>query len=218
MLSKIATRSRLNNAILKKATRSFGVWSHVDQAPADPILGLNDAFKADSRSEKVLLGMGAYRDDAGQPYILDCVRQAEARIVESAMGHEYSSIDGIPTYREKCVRLAYGEDSVHAAEGRVVSCQSISGTGSLRVGLDFMRQWYPNKHAKVYVPDPSWPTHKGIAAKAGFEHAEYRYYDRASKSFDCAGMLEDLNNADDESIVIFHVCAHNPTGCDPTKE
>jgi aspartate/tyrosine/aromatic aminotransferase len=81
MLSKIATKNRLNNAIVKQATRSFGIWSHVDQAPADPILGLNDAFKADARSEKVLLGMGAYRDDAGQPYILDCVRQAEATIV-----------------------------------------------------------------------------------------------------------------------------------------
>jgi aspartate aminotransferase len=139
MLSKVLRRATLNNTIHRQAARSFGVWGHVDQAPADPILGLNDAFKADSRSEKVLLGMGAYRDDAGAPYILDCVRQAERAIVDSQMGHEYSSIDGIPTYREKCVRLAYGEDSVHAAEGRVVSCQSISGTGSLRVGLDFMR-------------------------------------------------------------------------------
>jgi len=81
MLSKLVTKARLNNAIVKQASRSFGIWGHVDQAPADPILGLNDAFKADTRSEKVLLGMGAYRDDAGQPYILDCVRQAEARIV-----------------------------------------------------------------------------------------------------------------------------------------
>ena len=98
MLSKVLTKARLNNTILRHGARSFGLWGHVDQAPADPILGLNDAFKADSRSEKVLLGMGAYRDDAGQPYILDCVRQAEAAIVKSQMGHEYSSIDGIPTY------------------------------------------------------------------------------------------------------------------------
>lgn len=122
MLSKFVRKHTLNNLVLRQGARSFGIWGHVDQAPADPILGLNDAFKADTRSEKVLLGMGAYRCDEGKPYILDCVRQAENRIVKKEMGHEYSSIDGIPSYREKCVRLAYGDDSQHAKEGRVVSC------------------------------------------------------------------------------------------------
>merc|ERR1712216_412129 len=81
-----------------------------------------------------------------------------------------------------------------------------------------MRLWSPNKNAKIYVPDPSWPTHKGIAAKAGFEAAEYRYYDRKNRCFNLNGMLEDLDKADNESIVLLHTCAHNPTGCDPTQE
>jgi aspartate aminotransferase len=162
--------------------------------------------------------MGAYRDDNGNPFILPCVKEAEKRIFEGNMDHEYAGIDGIPSYREKCISLAYGPESDVVREGRVVSCQSISGTGSLRVGFDFLREWYPNKSAKIYVPNPSWPTHKGIAARAGFEHEEYRYYDKSVKGFDMNGMLEDLEKAPSESIMVFHVCAHNPTGCDPTKD
>lgn len=162
--------------------------------------------------------MGAYRDNDGKPFILPCVKEAERRIVDNEMDHEYSGIDGIPTYRDKCIALAYGADSDVVKDGRVVACQSISGTGSLRVGFDFMKEWYPNKSAKIYVPDPSWPTHRGIAARAGFESDTYRYYDREKKGFNCEGMLEDLDKMDNESIVVFHVCAHNPTGCDPTKD
>jgi len=88
----------------------------------------------------------------------------------------------------------------------------------LRVGLDFLKEWYPNKKAKVYVSDPTWPTHRGIAERSGFEWVNYRYYDRKNKGFDLNGMLEDLDKADNESIVVLHMCAHNPTGCDPTKE
>jgi aspartate aminotransferase len=199
--------------------RAFSsVWGHVDQAPADPILGLNDAFKKDTDPRKILLGMGAYRDNDGKPYILDCVKRAEEIIVEKGMDHEYAGIDGIPSYRDKCAQLAYGADATVVKDNRVVSCQSISGTGSLRVGLEFLRQWYPNKNAKVYVPNPTWPTHVGISNKAGFEVEKYRYYDNANRGFDLNGMLEDLDKADNESIIIFHVCAHNPTGCDPTPD
>jgi len=85
------------------------------------------------------------------------------------MDHEYSGIDGIPSYRQKCLELAYGADSEVVKSNRAVGCQSISGTGSLRVGMEFLKAWYPKKNAKIYVPDPTWPTHKNIAEKAGFE-------------------------------------------------
>jgi aspartate aminotransferase len=199
--------------------RTFSsLWAGVTQAPPDPILGLNDAFKKDQSPKKCLLGMGAYRDDQGKPFILECVKTAEERILKNKMDHEYAGIDGIPTYKQKCMELAYGADSDVVKSNRLASCQSISGTGSLRVGLDYMREWYPNKKAKVLVPDPTWPTHRGIAERAGFEWVNYRYYDKSKRGFDLNGMLEDLDKADKESIVIFHVCAHNPTGCDPTEE
>ena len=113
--------------------------------------------------------MGAYRDDKGKPFILDCVKKASEIILSKNMDHEYSGIDGIPSYVQKCIELGYGSNSEAVKSKRIAGCQGISGTGSLRVGLDFLREHYPNKNAKVYVPDPTWPTHRGIAEKAGFK-------------------------------------------------
>lgn len=119
MKTGVAARTGI---IQTAAFSSASIWAHVDMAPADPILGLNDAFKADTRPEKALLGMGAYRDDNGKPYILGCVKTAEERILANSMDHEYAGIDGIPSYREKCVKLGWGEDCTAVQEGRVVSC------------------------------------------------------------------------------------------------
>jgi len=140
MLSKVLTSTK---KIQFQAVRSFGagnsVWGSMEAAPADPILGLNDAFKKDTDPKKVLLGMGAYRDDQGKPFILDCVKKAEEKILRDGMDHEYAGIDGIPSYKQKCLELAYGADSEVVRSKRAVACQSISGTGSLRVGLEFLR-------------------------------------------------------------------------------
>ena len=100
-------------------TANFSAWGGLTAAPADPILGLNDAFKADTNPKKVLLGMGAYRDDAGKPYILPCVRRAEEIILEKGMDHEYSPIQGIDSYVQKCIKLGYGADSKAFNEGRI---------------------------------------------------------------------------------------------------
>jgi aspartate aminotransferase, mitochondrial len=221
MLSKTLKMQRIFNAGVanRQAMRSFtSVWGHMEAAPADPILGINDAFKKDNNPKKQLLGVGAYRDDDNKPYILDCVKQAEQIILQRNMDHEYAGIDGIPSFKEKAVALCYGAGAEQLTSKRVASCQSLSGTGALRVGLDFLREWFPNKNAKVLVADPTWPTHRGIADRAGFKWENYRYYDRQNKGFDLNGMLEDLDKADNEQIVIMHMCAHNPTGCDPTME
>jgi aspartate aminotransferase len=146
-------------------------------APADPILGLNDAFKKDSAPHKVLLGMGAYRDDAGKPFILPCVRRAEEIILERNMDHEYSPIQGIDSYVQKSLALAYGKDNAAFQEGRIAGAQSISGTGSLRVGLSFFSQWYPHKDIDVLIPQPTWPIHNTITDLVGLNRKQYRYYD-----------------------------------------
>jgi len=220
MLSRAASKF---TPITAQAARSFAAvgnsnWGKVEMAPQDPIMGINVAFQADKRSTKQLLGIGAYRDNDGKPFILPCVTEAEKRILAKGMDHEYSGIDGIPSFRQKSSELAFGADHAVMKEGRVANCQSISGTGGLRLGFEFLRGTFPNKSAKVYVPDPSWPTHHGIAAKGGFETTTYRYYDRKTRGFDVNGMLEDLDKADNEQIVVLHSCAHNPTGQDPTKE
>ena len=220
MLSRAASKFA---PVTFQAVRSFGAagnsnWGKTTLAPNDPIMGINIAFKADKRENKQLLGIGAFRDNDGKPFILPCVTEAEKRILSMGMDHEYSGIDGIPTFKQKSAELAFGSNHAVITEDRVANCQSISGTGGLRLGFEFLKGEFPNKSAKVYVPDPSWPTHHGIAAKAGFETVKYRYYNRGTRGFDCNGMLEDLDKADNESIVILHACAHNPTGQDPTKD
>jgi len=187
-------------------------------APADPILGVSAAFKEDSNPNKQLLGVGAFRTNEGKPYILPCVTRAEEIILERNMDHEYSTIDGVLGFRQKASAIAFGADSDAIKSGRVATCQSLSGTGALRLGFEFLKGWFPNQNAKIWVSDPTWPTHNGIAAKAGFEVAKYRYFDQATKGLNFDGLIEDLSNCEDEQIVILHSCAHNPTGQDPSQD
>jgi len=84
--------------------------------------------------------------------------------------------------------------------------------------MEFLAEFYPHKDAKIYIPAPSWPLHTGLAARSRLPAATYRYYDNAKKGLNLNGMLEDLEKAPKNSIVLYHPCAHNPTGCDPTKE
>ena len=124
-----------NRSLVHQRRATFSNWAALTSAPADPILGLNDAFKKCQDPKKVLLGMGAYRDDDGKPFILPCVRRAEEIILERDMDHEYAGIQGIDSYVDKCLKLAYGENNRARQEGRIAGAQSISGTGSLRLGL-----------------------------------------------------------------------------------
>lgn len=202
--------------VTKTQTRAFSTWGEITAAPADPILGLSEAFKTDSNPKKVLLGMGAYRDDAGKPFILECVKIAEERILANKMDHEYAPIQGIDSFIKKSQALAFGADSKAIKENRIAGAQSLSGTGSLRVGFTFLRDWYPHKDVDVYMPNPTWPLHRNLAGLTGWKWHNYRYYHPETKGLDFDGMIEDLKNVKDNSIALFHVCAHNPTGVDPT--
>lgn len=103
MLTKAISRNY--NKLTQSSVRCFSAgnsaWTEMTKAPADPIMGLNVAYQADTNPNKQNLGIGAYRDDNGKPYILPCVKAAEERILKNGMDHEYSGIDGIPTYRRK---------------------------------------------------------------------------------------------------------------------
>lgn len=170
MLSRLFTRK--SNQITQQAFRTFSagdsLWKSISQAPADPIMGLNVSYQADKNTNKQNLGIGAYRDDNGKPVVLQCVKTASERILAGGFDHEYSGIDGNPSYRKRSAILAFGEDHDVIKTNRVGSCQTISGTGSLRIGMDFLKEWFPNKDAKIFVPEPTWPTHRGIAEKSGF--------------------------------------------------
>lgn len=185
--------------------------------PPDPILGVNVKFAADPAPLKLNLGVGAYRDDAGKPFILPCVREAEKRVYEAKGNHEYAGISGIPEFNTVAQNLVFGAGSSVIKSGQVVTAQSLSGTGALRIGTDFLRRFMP-ENKTVYLPNPTWGNHIPIAKDAGFEVASYRYYDASTIGLDEQGLLQDVDAAPAGSIFLFHVCAHNPTGVDPTQE
>ncbi|KXZ53448.1 hypothetical protein GPECTOR_7g1347 [Gonium pectorale] len=189
------------------------LFAGVPEAPKDPILGITEKFLADSSPMKMNLGVGAYRDDNGQPVVLDCVREAERRIAGKAF-MEYLPIGGLRDFISESVQLAYGEGHPVIADKQVAAVQALSGTGACRVFAEFQKRYMPG--TKVYIPAPTWSNHFNIWRDAGVEFAKYRYYQPASRGLDFEGLLEDVAAAPRGSVFLLHACAHNPTGVDPT--
>ena len=190
----------------------MSLFSSVQMAPRDPILGLNEQFAADANPAKVNLGVGVYFDDNGKLPLLQCVQAAEKALMEKPAARGYLPIDGIAAYDSAVKALVFGAQSPAVQEGRVATVQSLGGTGGLKTGADFLRQLTPS--AKVHISNPSWENHRAIFSRAGFEVAAYRYYDAGRRGLDFEGMLADLNAAAPGDIVVLHACCHNPTGYD----
>ena len=190
----------------------MSLFSTVQLAPADPILGLTEAFNADERVGKVNLGVGVYLDEDGKLPLLGCVQAAEESFASKPWS--YLPIDGLAAYDAAVRELVFGSASPVVDEGRVVTVQALGGTGALKIGADLLRQVNPD--ARVVVSDPSWENHKALFTRAGFEVGTYRYYDAESKGVDFEGILADLRAAQPGTIVVLHACCHNPTGYDLT--
>jgi aspartate aminotransferase len=203
--------------LLNAAVRNSSFWSGVEMGPPDAILGVSEAFKRDSNPKKINLGVGAYRDDAGLPFVLPSVHKAEMNIMGRNLNKEYAPIGGEGDFCTASAKLALGEDSAVVRDGLNVTIQGISGTGSLRVGTAFLSKWFPGNKV-VYLPKPSWGNHTPIVKHAGLEVGGYRYYDAGTCGLDFAGAVEDIKNIPEGSIIMLHACAHNPTGVDPTPE
>lgn len=194
------------------------VFSGVQQAPEDPILGVTVAYQKDPSPLKVNLGVGAYRTEEGKPLVLKVVKKAESIIASNPnIDHEYLPIAGLAAFNSLSVKLILGEDCPALQQKRVVTAQCLSGTGSLRVGAEFLAKHYP-KSKVVYLPSPTWGNHNKIFPNGGIPVKQYRYYLPSTKGLDFMGMCEDLRSAPDGSVILLHACAHNPTGVDPTKE
>ncbi|KAJ1953328.1 Aspartate aminotransferase, cytoplasmic, partial [Linderina pennispora] len=189
------------------------------QAPPDGILKLSVLSKADSNPQKVDLGVGAYRDDNGKPWVLPVVHKAEQRLLNNPeSNHEYLPVGGWPALTSGAQTLIFGKDSPAINEKRVYTIQTISGTGANMVGAVFLNNFKQPKDAAVYISKPTWGNHRSIFQTAGHEVREYRYCNYKTLSLDIDGMLEDLRNAPPNQIIVLHACAHNPTGIDPTEE
>lgn len=204
----------LNNQF--DANETAAELSHVAQAPADPILSLSIGYKNDKNPNRVNLGIGAYRDNDGKPFVFPVVRAAEQRIVANTkLDKEYLPIDGNQEFLTGARGVLFGFDHADVTSGRVASSQTLSGTGALRVISDFLVKHRPSP---IYVSNPTWGNHNSVFAASGLQVRQYRYFDPKTKGLNIEGMLEDLSNATAGSIVLLHTCAHNPTGVDPTLD
>ena len=192
------------------------MFEQVSLAAADPILGLTDAFKKDTRLEKINLGVGIYKNEKGQTPILATVKEAEKRILAQEMTKSYLSIEGIAEYGFAVQELLFGKDAEIIQSKRARTAQVPGGTGALRVGADFALKKLGIK--KIWVSNPTWANHGNVFKTAGLEVVSYDYYNAQTHDMDFEAMISSLQNVEAGDLVLFHGCCHNPTGIDPTLE
>ncbi|MEO8857097.1 MAG: amino acid aminotransferase [Burkholderiaceae bacterium] len=192
----------------------MSLFTAVEMAPRDPILGLTEQFNADANPTKVNLGVGVYTDENGKLPLLQCVQAAEKALMESSKPRGYLPIDGIAAYDAAVKGLVFGSDSDAVKGGRVATVQALGGTGGLKLGADFLRRLSPQ--ARVLISNPSWENHQALFTQAGFTVSTYPYYDATRRGIDFTAMMSALRDAAPGTIVVLHACCHNPTGYDIT--
>ncbi len=185
-------------------------------APRDPILGITEAFNADQNPAKVNLGVGVYYDDNGKVPLLECVKKAEALLIEKYAPRTYLPIEGLAAYDRAVQDLVFGAESAVVTEKRAITAQAIGGTGALKLGADFLQRFSPQ--SQVFISDPSWENHRALFESAGFTVNNYPYYDANTRGVNFEAMLAALQEMPAASIVLLHACCHNPTGADLSAE
>ncbi|TDQ59049.1 L-aspartate aminotransferase [Mesocricetibacter intestinalis] len=190
------------------------MFEHIHAAPADPILGLGEAFKSETRSNKINLGIGVYKDAKGNTPIMQAVKEAEGRLFKFETSKNYLAIDGVAEFNARTKALLFGADSEVVSQGRACTVQSLGGTGALRIAAEFIKR--QTKARNVWISSPTWPNHNAIFNAVGMTICEYRWYDAERKALDWDNLIADLSRADAGDVVLLHGCCHNPTGIDPT--
>jgi aromatic-amino-acid transaminase len=191
------------------------MFEKITAAPADPILGLTDEFKNDTRPEKINLGVGIYKDESGNTPILATVKKAEAILLEKETTKSYLGIPGTAEYGLAVQQLLFGTNATIISDKRAQTAQAPGGTGALRVAAEFIQRQLGD--VKVWISNPTWANHIGVFTAAGLETASYSYYNAETKDIDFDAALADLANANEGDIVLLHGCCHNPTGIDPVE-
>lgn len=189
------------------------MFGNLKDQPADKILALMQSYREDPREDKIDLGVGVYKDAAGNTPIMRAVKEAERRLLESETTKSYVSLAGDPEYARVMRELVLGE-SVPAE--RVAAVATPGGTGAFRQGVDLVRMANPG--ATFHVSGPTWPNHLSILNTTGMEVSEYRYFDSATGEVDFDGMMADLDRVAEGDVVLLHGCCHNPTGANLTGE
>ena len=188
------------------------MFEHITPYAGDPIFALFDAFNQDARPQKVNLSIGIYFDEQGRLPVLQCVQEAEKRILAEGDAKPYLPMEGEAACRAQVGQLLLGASHPALAEARVATIQTVGSSGGLKVGADFLRTWLPQ--SEVWVSDPTWDNHRSMFEGSGFQVNSYPYYDPATGGLRFEDMLACLKGLPARSIVLLHACCHNPTGVD----
>ncbi|GJQ58008.1 MAG: aspartate/tyrosine/aromatic aminotransferase [Candidatus Scalindua sp. AMX11] len=192
------------------------MFEQLEMATADPILGLTEAFKADENPEKINLGVGVYKDEAGATPVMTSVKKAEAKILEQETTKNYLPMQGSSEYAVAVQELLFGAGSETISSKRAATAQTPGGTGALRMAGELIKQVNPK--ARLWVSDPTWANHNGIFGSAGIELSTYPYYNTNSKCLDFDAMVAGIKEIPAGDVILLHGCCHNPTGLDPNEE
>jgi len=187
------------------------MFEALPEPKADAILALMTAFRADTREDKMDLGVGIYKDAAGKTPVMHAVKSAEKALLDSQDTKAYVSPVGSASFCAAMIEQVFGSD---ADTSRIRAAQSVGGSGALRILADLLKKGRPD--ADIWVSDPTWPNHIPLLSAAGYTLNTFPYYDAQTGSVDLDGMLSTLGNAKAGDIVVLHGCCHNPTGADLT--
>lgn len=188
----------------------------MESLPADPILGLMAAYRADTNPRKIDLGVGIYKDETGATPVMTSVKKAENLILQSQMTKSYIGPTGAPDYNKTVAELIFGTNLIKSLGNRRITAQSPGGCGGLRLAAEFIKK--ANSNATVWVSDPTWANHVPLLASAGLNIESYPYYDYSSHSVRFDEMIDSLEKIEKGDIVLLHGCCHNPCGADLNQE
>lgn len=193
------------------------MYKNLNEAASDPIFGLVEAHNKDPRENKVNLTIGVLIDEEGQVCAPNAVKDAMQMVVKTCQDKpNYLGMSGIKNYCDLAAKLLF-RDSY--SEEKIISLQSIGGTGALRIIADFIKNnLAKDSSPEIFVSKPTWGNHKDVFATSGFKVSEYNYYSSETKAFDQKACLESLTTIAKGSYVLLHASSHNPSGCDPSAE
>ncbi|MCI5105545.1 MAG: aspartate/tyrosine/aromatic aminotransferase [Pseudomonadales bacterium] len=192
------------------------MFQSLQALPADPILGLMAAYRADDNPKKIDLGVGVYKDTHGNTPVMQAVKKAESLILDAQQSKSYVGPTGAAEFNQVSAELIFGESLVSKLGKRRVTAQAPGGCGGLRLAAEFVKK--ANPEATVWVSDPTWANHVPLLGSSGLKIEQYPYYDYDSHSVRFDAMMETLQQVGSGDLVLLHGCCHNPCGADLSKE
>lgn len=192
------------------------MFNHLDLLPADPLLGIIERFAKDPNPQKIDLGVGVYKNVDGETPILQCVKQAEAQLLDQQSSKSYLGARGDIAFTELMCDLAFGQHHSVIGAKRIAALQTPGGCGALRVAAELLIRAKPD--LTIWVSDPTWANHIPLLGSAGIQIKQYPYYDYETKTLKFQQMLDSLSSMPEGDLVLLHACCHNPCGADLSQE